>query len=243
MIEGSKSIFPRYDPMHRYLLSSLIGLTFPASVWAGMPTITLTDMAKMRLESISFFLFCFFGSAFLIQRLWNYLRKDFTFLPRLNYWRSVGVVTVWGLIFIVVLTMISGARELMTPGAWKRDGVTYKLDDSKPPEIKQTTPSDSERRLKLQTLYHSLRAYVEKNGKFPSSREDKSIPPDLWDLPGSSTGFHYFYLPPESTNATRPIAFEPEVFGNHRFVLFGDGQVWKMESEELERILQSGGEK
>jgi hypothetical protein len=231
--------------MRRYLLSTLIGLSFPASVWAGMPTITITDVAntltdpaKMRLESISFFLFCFFGLAFLIQRLWNYLHKDFTFLPRLSYWRSVGVVTVWGLIFVVVLTMISGARELMTPGAWKRDGFTYKLADSKQPEIKQTNPSDSERRLKLQTLCHSLRAYVEKHGEFPSSREEKSIPPDLWDLPGLSTGVQYLYLPPGSMNSTQPIAFEPEVFGTYRFVLLGDGQVWKMESEELERILQ-----
>ncbi len=26
---------------------------------------------------------------------------------------------------VVVLTMISGARELMTPGAWQKDGFTY----------------------------------------------------------------------------------------------------------------------
>ena len=36
---------------------------------------------------------------------------------------------VWGSLFVLVLTMISGARELMTPGAWKKDGITYVLED------------------------------------------------------------------------------------------------------------------
>ena len=31
----------------------------------------------------------------------------------------------------IVLTMISGARELMTPGAWERNGVTYRLSESR----------------------------------------------------------------------------------------------------------------
>ncbi len=34
---------------------------------------------------------------------------------------------IWGLLFVLVLTMISGARELMTPGAWEKEGFTYVL--------------------------------------------------------------------------------------------------------------------
>jgi len=30
-----------------------------------------------------------------------------------------------------VLTMISGARELMTPGAWEKDGAIYRLKGAK----------------------------------------------------------------------------------------------------------------
>ena len=68
-------------------------------------------------------------SAGLIQLLWNSLRKSFTRLPRLNYPRAIGLVVLWGLLFIVVLTMISGARELMTPGAWEKQGATYRLNE------------------------------------------------------------------------------------------------------------------
>ena len=69
----------------------------------------------------------YFFLAFVVQSLWNTLKKDFTRLPRLSYFRACGFVTLWGLLFVVVLTMISGARELMTPGAWKRRATTYEL--------------------------------------------------------------------------------------------------------------------
>ena len=59
--------------------------------------------------------------------LWNRLRRDLPRLPRLSYKMSVTLVGLWGLLFILVLTMISGARELMTPGAWEPNGATYKL--------------------------------------------------------------------------------------------------------------------
>ena len=32
------------------------------------------------------------------------------------------------LLFVIVLTMISGARELLTPGAWEQNGGTYELN-------------------------------------------------------------------------------------------------------------------
>src|SRR4051794_23409271 len=99
----------------------------PAVAHAGMPTVTLTEIAQLRLEAMSFFLAGFLVSAGLFQLLWNYLRRDFTFLPRLSYGKAVGLVALWGLLFVLVLTMISGARELMTPGAWKKNGVTSRL--------------------------------------------------------------------------------------------------------------------
>ena len=63
-----------------------------------------------------------------IQRVWNASRADFPRLPRLSFGKAVGVVFLWGLLFLLVLTMISGARELLTPGAWRKEGFTYKLD-------------------------------------------------------------------------------------------------------------------
>jgi hypothetical protein len=104
-------------------------LTEPAA--AGMPSpFTLRDMARMRLEAISFFLVVLLVSAKLIQWVWNGMRSNPSRFPRLTYPRSLGLVVLWGLLFIVVLAMISGARELMTLGAWQKQGATYRL---KPP--------------------------------------------------------------------------------------------------------------
>src|SRR5437016_1584825 len=91
----------------------------PGIALAGMPSVNLTDIARLRLETLSFFLFVFLACAKVVQLIWNGLTRDFPRLPRLGYWRSVGLVGLWGLLFLVVLTMISGARELLTPGAWE----------------------------------------------------------------------------------------------------------------------------
>jgi len=100
----------------------------PQTAWAGMPApIVLTDIARMRFETISFFLLILLVCAGLIQLLWNGLRAGFARLPRLTFLRALALVLLWGLLFIIVLTMISGARELMTPGAWEKDGATYRL--------------------------------------------------------------------------------------------------------------------
>ena len=94
----------------------------------------ITRLAAARLETISFFLLVFLLSAGIVQRIWNGLANDFPRLPRLSYGRSLGLTTLWSLLFMLVLTMISGARELMTPGAWKQEGATYRLTDSQAPQ-------------------------------------------------------------------------------------------------------------
>lgn len=90
---------------------------------------TLTYLAGLRLVSISFFLLVLFLSAVAIRWIWNSLRPAFTSLPKLSYWRSVGLVVLWGLLFTIIMTMISGARELLTPGAWEHHGATYRLKE------------------------------------------------------------------------------------------------------------------
>lgn len=102
-------------------------MTLPTAAEAGMPSVGLSDFARMRVETASFFLVGLLISAAIVMWCWNTLARDFPRLPRLRYRGAVGLVTLWGLLFVIVLTMISGARELMTPGAWVRQGMTYKL--------------------------------------------------------------------------------------------------------------------
>src|SRR5581483_10699185 len=87
----------------------------------------VNDSILGRVQAISFFLLTLLVCTAVVRWLWNSLQKDFPSLPRLSYGKALAGILLWGLLFIVVLTMISGARELMTPGAWQKQGFTYRL--------------------------------------------------------------------------------------------------------------------
>jgi hypothetical protein len=213
-------------------------LAMPSLVLAGMPSFRLTDMAEMRLQSISFFLVGFLLCAGLIQLLWNWLRKDFAALPRLSYPKALGVIALWGLLFVLVLTMISGARELMTPGAWEKTGLTYKLAN-KPGVI---DASDEHDRYKgLDRLRVALWVYARSHGgRFPDSSGATEIPADCWQLAGPS-GLSYLYVGGQTAdNGKTPVAYEPEFSGSQRLVLWSNGEIRPVEWQELVRLLPGG---
>jgi hypothetical protein len=215
-------------------LPLLLWLGLPSSAWAGMPSIHLTEVGSLRLETISFFLMLFLGSSALIMFLWNRLRRDFPSMPRLGYGPALGLVGLWGLLFLLVLTMISGARELLTPGAWKKDGLTYKLATSEQPPPAPPTIDAMDRWSKLDALRLALWQYAETHDhQFPPSATGPEPAADLWLLPGV-TGARYLYRPGLKPNeGRRLLAFEPEVFEGKRWVLFSSGELRRLTSDEI----------
>jgi hypothetical protein len=188
-----------------------------------MPSITLNDVVRLRLQTISFFLLVLLLSAWAIQGLWNYLGRDFKFLPRLSYGKALGVVVLWGLLFILVLTMISGARELMTPGAWEKQGLTYRVAAPTQPEENL----DRNRQVRMEELRRVLLEYSRSHeGRFPADRLDSAIGVEKWRVPGSS-GMNYVYVGGLSAIGQPPtlLAFEPDVFGPQRLGLFTNGDI------------------
>ena len=200
---------------------------------AGMPSFTLNDVAQMRIETISFFLLVVLISAWLLKALWNVLSRDFPALPTIRFKHALAIFTVSGLFFYVVLTMISGARELMTPGAWEKDGATYRLGDSA-----AQLPTESTRRLALQNLFTHLQAYAEQHdGSLPPKRFASGIPKAIWiAADGLGMPFDYFAFGKlGESESERIIACEPSSVGQQRLVLFGDGRIetlhWKIVRE------------
>ncbi len=129
------------------LVAVLGGLGSPSAI-AGMPApltedlqtiLRLRESPHQRLQAISFFLVGIVASALAVKLLWNGLTRDWPRLPQLSFAKSLAIVALWGLMFLVVLTMISGARELMTPGAWKKDGATYSIRDE-PADVSPREP-------------------------------------------------------------------------------------------------------
>lgn len=208
---------------------------------AGMPTIGLTEIASLRLSTISFFLAGFVACSLLIRAIWNGLRADFPRLPRLSVGRALMLVGIWGLGFLLVLTMISGARELMTPGAWKKQGLTSKLADAGSP-TPPTTEGDPARRMAVDRLRAALWRFADGHGgKFPADRSAAEIPADAWLVPDPS-GLRFVYVPGLAVDAGPiPLAYEPGLFGPDRLVLLADGTVKRMTLDEIRRARPEGG--
>jgi hypothetical protein len=205
----------------------------PAPAFAGMPSWTLTDVARIRIQTISFFLAGFLLSSWLLQLLWNRLGRDFAWLPRLSYGKAVGVVTLWGLLFLLVLTMISGARELLTPGAWEKQGATYRLTQG-PTSTSNEDSSERVRQEKLERLRQALWQYAQAHqGRFPSDRSDPWISREVWQVPDASE-MRYVYVPGrKADDGIAPLVYEPDLFGVNRLVLYTNGEIRSVHGDEL----------
>lgn len=206
----------------------------PKIALAGMPAVGFSDVARLRLEAISFFAVVILLSAGAVYALWNWLRADFIRLPRLSYGKAVGIVVLWGLLFVVVLTMISGARELMTPGAWERDGATYKLRDEAASQVEVAIDPAQRRRNKLGQLYGTLTTFAATHdGRFPTDDELSRFPSELLQVDGAP-GVKIAYIRP-ATDSAEPkiVAFESVVYGDDPLALFTDGEIRAVPFDEI----------
>ncbi len=190
-----------------------------------------TDMAHARIEVISFFILGFLLLALVYRWLWNSLARDFPKLPRLSFRGALGALIVCGLFIYVVLTMISGARELLTPGAWERSGVLYKIRE---PEQNPKPWLDAARRGTLERLRAALWKYAgQHGGDFPADSSDEAIPSEAW-LSIDPNGLPLVYLPGAKQDVgASVIAYEPGTFGASRFVLLSNGEVSQIAATEL----------
>jgi len=216
-----------------------VALATPAVAVAGMPSPPqLTDVARMRLETLSFFLVIFLGCGKCLQLLWNWLRNDFTRLPRLGYFKALGLLTVWGLLFIVVLTMISGARELLTPGAWEKVGVTYRLAAPKTDESLVDYRSESVRRAKLERLRDALWTYARgHDDQLPTGPTDPDVATEFWQTTDPSSVAYAYISGRKPHVGTELLAFEPRVFADGQLALFTSGEIKRLSAAEIDALL------
>ncbi|MDA1162054.1 MAG: hypothetical protein O3B13_03025 [Planctomycetota bacterium] len=212
-------------------------------VQAGMPSIRLTDLARLRLDGISFFLMVLLACACGVQLLWNSLRSDFPKLPWLSFRRSVSLVVLWGMLAVIVLTMISGARELMTPGAWQRDGFTHSLKGRPDQEssIEFTKTLHVERRQKLTELWRELMHFaVQNDGRFPSKRDSEVIEARYWNVL-EVPDFQFVYIEGRTAEKDALLAYEPDCFIDGQLGLLTSGEIRFVHQPEILEAREVGG--
>jgi hypothetical protein len=201
--------------------------------------LTLTDFGRARFSSISFFLLLLLICTAAVQRLWNGLGRDFPLLPRLSFRGALAGVVLWGLMFIVVLTMISGARELMTPGAWVRTGFTSQLALPTTSSVQNQVAAEVTRQLQLrnnrqghlQRLGLELQRWRDQHGgQYPTAEQFAALPQELRLVP-CDLPVEYVYRPPENfgsdvDSGRTPLIIEPAIFGDaQQFALYRSGIV------------------
>jgi|ERR1051326_611295 hypothetical protein len=203
----------------------LISLLAAGECYAGMPSFTLREIYRLRFQELSFFVFLLFACALLFQLTWNYAAKGFTAVPRMNYWRALSLSFLLGLAMLLVLTMISGIREVLTPGAWRKQGSAYRLNDP---------AQEPARRRSIEHLRAALFDYARAHeGKFPPHDFVAEISEKIWESPDEN-GTRYIYHGGWTTNDARTlIAVEPPNFGETRFALSGGGAIVAATAEEL----------
>ena len=205
----------------------------------GMPSISLTDIASLRLQAISFFLVGFLLSAAIIRWIWNSLAKDFSFLPRVTFLKSCGMLALWGLLFMIVLTMISGARELMTPGAWEKEGYTYRLKDetgTAAPDHLRRQEQLADRVRQLKRLNGALQSQADREGgQYPQTLD--AINSDRLVVPHARDQRYQYVGGRQTADVGLPLAYEPDCFDDDPLVLFADGTVRPVPIAELRQLL------
>ena len=198
---------------------------------AGMTVVTLTDVAAARIDALSFFLVTYLVISWVVKLIWNQLAKSFESLPKLKYRQALSVVFVTGLLFYVVLTMISGARELLTPGAWEKQGTGYRLRNGE-----TTGLSKEERKKAMAKLKEAIWEYAKTSGgKAPSGPFGGEIPAELWTY---GDGGLYALVPGVKPGGGREVlVYEPSLAGGRRFVLLADGSIEDRAEGDLKREL------
>lgn len=206
-------------------------IIFVGTAHAGMTSFSLTEVARVRFQTLSFFIVGYLFMALLVKWLWNYLVISFPRLPRINYRRAIALSLVSGLFLYVILTMISGARELLTPGAWKKEGIAYKLNN------KTTTNITPELRLaNIIDLQKSLITHAQQNNnKFPSNYIITT--PDEIACPIPSKGFYLYFPPTENTKPTDILAAEPLTYGNRINTILNNGKITTHPAQEIQILI------
>lgn len=217
--------------MRRGFATCAIWLLSLCGAFAGMTTYDLNDVVRLRLEDISFFTVALLLCGLGIKLLWNYVARDFPQWPRLTYGKALGLTALLSLFMVMVLSMISGARELLTPGAWQKQGHAYHLNDP---------VNEPLRRGGMESLRTALMNYAAAhNGKFPPHDFTPEIPEKIWQSPDLK-GTRYLYVAGFSAPGTNSIlACEPMVFGEERFALFSTGEIRKMSTQDIRRMVEA----
>ncbi|MFT4547621.1 MAG: hypothetical protein ACI8XO_002885 [Verrucomicrobiales bacterium] len=214
-------------------LSAGLFLTLQEDVSAGMTVYGLNDFYRMRLEELSFFLVLMLICTIAFRYLWNTVAKDLAWLPQLGWKQATSLSVLLGVLMLLILTMISGIREVLTPEAWRKQGTAYRLDSAEQEPVRKRS---------VEQLRAGLFAFAEANGgHFPKHDFSEEIADKLWDAPDRDHS-RYIYFPgkqrtPADGVGSSLLAIEPTPFGSVRFGILTSGELRRFTATEIRKLI------
>lgn len=202
---------------------------------AGMPSLSLNAPYVERLQAVSFFSVVIVMSSVLVLLGWNLFAGTLRTLKKLKYGEALFLTVLWGLASVVVLTMISGARELMTPGAWQRNGLTHKL---KAGEVTPVDEKKADRRSKIEQLQLLLMQYaLTHEGQYPKTRQDSGFADNIWTMTDQPSLTYQYFENQKFHEAPVPIVSEQPIY-DQVLMIFANGSIVEMEKAKAEEYLE-----
>lgn len=204
-----------------------------ALAWTPSARTALSDLARTRLDALSFYavgwLLCCAG----FRLVWNVIAIGRPTWPRLTYRRTLLGSMILSVGLLAILTFLAGVWEVTSPGAWRRSSAAAHLSGAfalEPSELPSPLPragvGGDERRSRLETLRQHLWADARsRDGAFPASREDSSVPSDLWSQPGFPSVLYIYRPGLRLDGPSTPLVMEYELFDDGRWVLMTDGTI------------------
>ena len=215
--------------------------TSPDRPPAGNMMASFTEVTRLRVEGVSFFLLVLFLSALGVQGVWNALTADFPRWSRLSYAKAVGVVVLWALICVPIYVTLSEFQKWRSPGP-KPPVTSLETLADPPASVRSGISIEAARRSAIDRLAAKLFAYAEAHeGAFPRDVAELAGPDRVWELPDGS-GLLYLYVAGRKVGDLDAIlAYEPGLYGNTRHVLFADGSIRFMDVDAIRKALKAEG--
>lgn len=208
----------------------VVASLFAPFAQAGMPmpmAVFLSEYGTDRLIGISTTFFVILVLvAIPVMYAWNAFFAEIDgeskHFKRIGYVKSLGITFLGVCLFTLILVMVAGSRELLSPGAWVPDGMlsktVYSVEGEKIAkdfDIDEDEMIDQVRRKAMIRLRDALRRFAEEHdGRLPGTMDEPGFE-ELWQIPFAA-GVSYEYYP-EETGAELPLVREPSVLPNAKF--------------------------
>ncbi len=198
----------------------------------------LTDDARMRLDTLSFYGVLLMVISFGVMVVWNCFGKMMRRLPRLAFGRTMTMVGLLGVLFWAMTWLVMGALAERMPEAW---GPRWAAEWMREDRVRHV-PAMAERREAMEQFREVVWAHAaEHGGHPPGSPFADGQELGMWRFPA---GGFYVAVPGAKPGVGNDILMvEPATAGTTRWVLMADGRVESLPGNELQDRVKAQLEK